>query len=92
MEFFSPENVSERIFNFAIRGFENFVGQSHNTSSSEARGAYVDYIKPAIESGFEQARHLLEPVLNDDVSDIIDETFDLVEEKLDLFIGYDVNA
>ena len=72
-EEWNAENTSQRIVDFAVSFFDAFKG-----SGSE----FLDTIKAAIEDGFKQARDMLGD-LPDQVSGLIDDTYNLVMEKLD---------
>jgi hypothetical protein len=72
-EYWNAENTSQRIVDFAVSFYSLFEGNG---------GEYLDMIKEAIEDGFAQARELLGE-LPDEVSALVDNTYELVMEKLD---------
>lgn len=81
-EYFSPENVARRIFDFAIThyGKGSFTGED----TPELRERYRDFIMPAIDRGFADALAILGD-LPEDVMESVDTTHDLIVEKFDQF-------
>ncbi|MBI5361513.1 MAG: DUF5610 domain-containing protein [Planctomycetes bacterium] len=80
VDYFSPENTAARIVNFALSRFQGEGVQ-------EDRQKYADYIMPAIQKGFSEARAMLGAFnLPQEVWDQIDETYGLVEKMMDDFI------
>lgn len=78
MEYFSPENTSDRIYQFAMQGY----GRGSFTGPDDAaqRERFGSFILPHIEEGFARARAILGE-LPDDIAKIVDRTLDLVRGK-----------
>jgi hypothetical protein len=72
-EEWNAENTSQRIVDFAVSFFDAFKG---------AGDEFLSTIKDAVEEGFKQARDMLGE-LPGQVSNLIDDTYKLVMEKLD---------
>ena len=72
-EYWSPENTSERIVNFALSFFDG--------SKMDAE-AYAEKISKAVEAGFSQAREILGK-LPDGVNGVVKDTERLTFEKID---------
>ncbi len=72
-EEWNAENTSQRIVDFAVSFFDAFEG---------AGDEFLSTIKDAVEEGFKQAREMLGE-LPGQVSSLIDDTYELVMEKLD---------
>jgi len=72
-EEWNAENTSQRIVDFAVSFFDAFEGSGDE---------FLSTIKAAIEEGFKQAREMLGD-LPDQVSGLVDDTYNLVMEKLD---------
>lgn len=80
---FSPEKTAQRIFDFATSHYgrtEDFDGDN-----PEARERYRDYILPAIQRGFEEARAIL-GTLPPEVEDVVSSTFDRILELFRAFV------
>ncbi len=89
MEYFSPENTSDRIFRFAMQGY----GQGSFTGPDDParRERFGSFILPHIEKGFAQARELLGE-LPEDIAKIVDRTLELVQGKFQDFANPAENA
>lgn len=72
-EYWNAENTSQRIVDFAVQFLDAFKGSG---------GEFLDIIKGAIDEGFKQAKDLLGE-LPDQVSTLVNDTHDLVMQKLD---------
>ena len=72
-EYWNAENTSQRIVDFSVAFFGAFKGEGEE---------FLDKIRSAIEDGFKQAREILGN-LPDEVSGLINDTYDLVMKKLD---------
>jgi hypothetical protein len=72
-DYWNAENTSQRIVDFAVSFFDAFSG---------AGDEFLTKIKDAIEQGFSQAREMLGE-LPDQVSQLVNDTHDLVMSKLD---------
>ncbi|MFO0947600.1 MAG: DUF5610 domain-containing protein [Planctomycetota bacterium] len=84
-DYFSPENTAKRITDFALSGFGKYGGTTAGDNSQEARQKYADYILPAIDKGFADARKLL-GLLPDSISQQIDDTRSLIGDRFDQFV------
>ena len=78
MEYFSPENTSDRIYRFAMQGYGR--GSFTGPDDPARRERFGSFILPHIEEGFAQARALLGE-LPEDIAKIVDRTLDLVRGK-----------
>ncbi len=83
-EFFSPEKTAGRIFDFATKhyGQGSFTGED----SEELRSRYREFILPAIEQGFAEARGIM-GVLPEEVSAEVDQTFSIIQGMFDKFVA-----
>ena len=72
-EFWNAENTSQRIVDFAVSFLGIFKGSGDE---------FLSTIKAAIEEGFKQARDLLGD-LPDQISNLVDDTYNLTMEKID---------
>lgn len=84
---YSPEATAERIASFATGFFDVHKSRNEDLSEEDALSSYMDIIKEAIDKGFGEARDILDSinVLKGDIKDNVDKTYDLVQEKLELF-------
>jgi len=76
-DMFSPEATAERIFQFALLGFNE---------QDDTREAFRDFILPYIEKGYEEAMEMLGPFA-EMVQETTSQTMDLVREKFETFVG-----
>ncbi|MBN2037542.1 MAG: DUF5610 domain-containing protein [Chitinispirillaceae bacterium] len=74
-EYWNAENTSQRIVDFALQFFGAFEGSGEE---------FLAIIKGAIDKGFNEARDMLGE-LPEPVSELINDTYDLVMQKLDLW-------
>jgi hypothetical protein len=72
-EFWNAENTSQRIVDFALQFYDAFQGAGED---------FLKIIKDAIEKGFAEAKDMLGE-LPDPVSKLINDTHDLIMQKLD---------
>jgi predicted transcriptional regulator len=72
-DYWSAENTSQRIVDFAISFYNAFKGQGSE---------FLQMIKDAIEEGFKQAKDILGN-LPDNVNNLVQDTHDLTMKKLD---------
>ncbi|MBN1127354.1 MAG: DUF5610 domain-containing protein [Chitinispirillaceae bacterium] len=72
-EYWNAENTSQRIVDFALQFFDAFSGAGED---------FLQIIKDAIDKGFAEARDLLGDVPGP-VSSLINDTYELVMQKLD---------
>lgn len=90
-DYFSPENTANRIADFALSGFKLFEGgAASKENSADSRQRFADYILPAIDKGFADARKIL-GALPDQISADIDKTRSLIGNRFDDFLA-GVNA
>ncbi len=85
----SPEATAERIVSISTGLFDSFQEQHPELSQDEALTAFVDIVKSGIDTGFSEARDVLTSLNalgNGDVAGNIDETYTLVQEKLQSFV------
>jgi len=85
---FSPEATAERIVAFSTQFFGAYQEQHPEMSEEESLTAFVDVIKGGIEQGFGEATEILEglKVLEGDIANNIDKTYELVQQGLQSFI------
>lgn len=83
-EFFSPEKTARRIFDFATThyGQGSFTGEDNE----DLRTRYREFILPAIEQGFAEARGIM-GVLPEEVSAEVDQTFSIIQGLFDRFVS-----
>ena len=90
--FFSPEATAGRIADFALSGFSFFDGGSAAQENSvDSRQRFSDFIIPAIEQGFAEALEILGQ-LPTQVTDEIQQTRNLIDDRFAQFIGIDATA
>jgi hypothetical protein len=87
----SPEATANRIADFALNFFENWLENDEarlGLEDQEARQQFVDFIGAAIQQGIDEARGILESLqaLNGDVESQIDNTAELVQQRLEDFV------
>lgn len=85
----SPEATAERIASISTGFFTAFQEQHPELSQDEALTAFVDVIGSGIDTGFSEARSILsslDVLENGDIAKNIDETYSLVQEKLQSFV------
>jgi hypothetical protein len=83
----SPDATAERIVSLATAAFPAFQKANPDESGEELLNHFMDVIGGGIEQGFSEAQDILQGlgVLQGSIASDIDLTFDLVQEKLDLF-------
>lgn len=83
----SPEATAERIVSLSTAFFSAFKEQNPEEDDSLSLENFLDTIRAGIDEGFESARGILESlnVLEGDIASNIDETYDLVQDKLAAF-------
>jgi len=90
-----PEATAESIVSSSTAVFSEFQEQHPELSQEEALSAFSDTIKTGLETGFSEAKDILASLnvlLNSDTEATIDETYVLIQEKLQLFIdSFSVN-
>lgn len=73
LDYWSVENTANRIADFALSNYLNWLEEREDTS--EARQEYVDYISKAVQQGFDEAMEFLEgisPVIDRNVAEMHD--------------------
>jgi hypothetical protein len=83
----SPKATAERIFTGATAFFNAYKEQNTDLSESEALTKFMGVIRGGINTGFGEARDILESlsVLEDKIASDIDLTYDYVQTGLDEF-------
>jgi len=87
---FTPEAVAGRILDFSLSKFGTGVGNHTTEDTPESRQKYADYILPAIQKGFGDARAIL-GALTPEVEEGIECTWSLIQEGLGEFVQGEVN-
>lgn len=84
----SPEATAERIVSLSTAFFGSYQQQHPELSQEEALTQFIDIISRGINTGFAEARNILSGlhVLEGDIADNINLTYDLVQHKLASFI------
>lgn len=83
-EYFSPENTSQRIVDFATSFFSLYLQNHENEEggTEDKLNDFMELVKGAIDKGFERAREILENMPKP-VEEQMNETYDMVQLKLD---------
>ena len=84
----TPEATAERIISMSTAFFSGYRDQNPEMSESDAVNKFAEIIAGGIETGFSQARGVLDglKVLEGDIADNIDVTYGLVQQGLQDFI------
>ena len=84
----SPDATAERIVSLSTAFFASYQEQHPELAEDEALLAFTDLIKGGIETGFSEARDILSGlnVLDGEIASNIDETYELVQTKLNAFV------
>jgi len=84
----SPKATATRIVSLATGFFQAFQQQNPNMQSEESLNEFMSIISGGIETGFKDARDILEnlSVLDGKIATDIDSTYDLVQEGLKNFV------
>lgn len=85
---FSPEATAERILSFSTQFLGAYQRQNPEMDEQEAIRSFVDVIEGGIKQGFAEAREVLDGlnVLEGDIADNIDKTYQIIEQGLQDFI------
>ena len=85
---FSPQATADRIVSFSTQFISAYQEQHPEMAEEESLTTFVDIIKGGIEQGFGEAKDVLSglDVLAGDISDNIDQTYQLVQQGLQAFI------
>jgi transaldolase len=83
----SPEATAERIVRQSTALFSAFQARHEGDNEASVITRFIDTISQGIETGFSEARDILEglEVLEGDIANDIDQTFTLVQSKLAAF-------
>lgn len=83
----SPEATAERIVGLSTVFFGEFNERHSSEDKSEVLSHFMENISSGIDQGFAEARDILEGlgVLEGEISKSIDQTFELVKQKLSTF-------
>lgn len=83
----SPEATADRIVNFSTSLFPLYQQQHPELNESEQVEKFVDIISGGIDTGFAEAREILDGlgVLEGEIAENINKTYDLVQEGLQAF-------
>jgi len=85
LEYFSPEKTAERILDFALSYFPRSKWFAENGDTADARQDFADYIRPAIQKGFDEARRIL-GVLPENIQEHIAKTHKVVFQGIQDFV------
>ena len=85
---FSPEANAERIVSFSTQLLGAYREQHPEMDAEESLASFVDIIGGGIEQGFSEAKDILGNlnVLEGDISNNFDKTYELVQQGLQLFV------
>ena len=85
---FSPEATAERIVSFSTQLLGAYREQHPEMDAEESLASFVDIIGGGIEQGFSEAKDILGNlnVLEGDISNNIDKTYELVQKGLQSFV------
>lgn len=83
----SPEATADRIVSQSTAFFSAFQKQNNKMSFDEQLEKFISVIGGGIDQGFKEARDILDglQVLNGDIADNIDKTYELVQSGLATF-------
>lgn len=84
---FSPEATAERIVSLSTGFFEAFKAQHEDEDEAVVFDQFMEVIGGGIEQGFAEAQEILDGlgVLQGDIANNIDQTYDRVQEGLQAF-------
>jgi len=85
----SPEATGNRIADFALGAFDKWRSNHKDLTDDDAREQFVSFIGSAVLQGISEARGILNAlnVLNQDVSDNIDKTWEVVAQRFNKFLA-----
>lgn len=85
---YSPEATAERIVSFSTQFLSAYREQNPQMSEGESLTAFVDIISGGIDQGFGEAKDILSglKVLEGDITNNIDKTYELVQTGLQSFV------
>lgn len=84
----TPEATADRIVSMSTAFFSQYKDQNPEISEAKAANNFFELISRGIETGFSQAREILDGlrVLDGDIADDIDTTYELVQQGLKVFV------
>ncbi|HEA26711.1 MAG TPA: hypothetical protein ENH92_06265 [Ectothiorhodospiraceae bacterium] len=84
---FSPEATAERIVSLSTAFYGRYREQNPEGSEADAIDSFIELIRGGISQGFDEAKDILNnlQVLEGDIAENIETTFNLVQQKLDTF-------
>lgn len=84
----SPEATADRIVSMSTAFFTQYRDQNPDMTDSEVANKFASIIEGGIDTGFSEARDILDGlnVLDGDIADNIDTTYELVKEGLKAFV------
>lgn len=84
---YSPEATAERIVSFATQFFSVHQQQNQSMGFEEQVSSFMVKIGDAIDQGFKEASDILSglKVLEGDIADGVDQTYELIQQKLAQF-------
>ncbi|MFC6672353.1 DUF5610 domain-containing protein [Marinobacterium aestuariivivens] len=85
----SPEATAGRIVSLTTAFLPQYLEQHPELAEDEGRARFTELIRGGIQQGFDEARELLDGlgVLQGDIADNIDRTWELVQQGLDAFMN-----
>jgi hypothetical protein len=85
----SPEATANRIADFALGAFDNWLKNHAGLADEDARKQFAGFIGGAIQQGISEARGILSSLnaLNPDVNTNIDSTWDVIQTRLNDFVA-----
>lgn len=85
----SPEATANRIADFALNFFAQYVENHPELADADAKQAFVDFIGQAIAQGIEEARGILDSLnaLNPQINSSIDSISEVIQQRLDAFLN-----
>jgi hypothetical protein len=85
---YSPEATAERIVSFSTQLFGAYQDQNPDMDEEESLASFVEIIRGGIEQGFGEAKDILGSlkVLDGDIADNVDKTYELVQKGLQSFV------
>jgi len=85
----SPEATANRIADFALGAFDNWLKNHAGLADEDARKQFAGFIGGAIQQGISEARGILGALnaLNPDVNTNIDWTWDVIQTRLNDFVA-----
>jgi hypothetical protein len=83
----SPEATAERIVNLSTALFDRYSEVHSDKNENEVFSRFMNVIREGIEQGFQEARDILSGlnVLEGSIKENVDKTYELVQQKLDIF-------